>query len=606
MIAVPDSAKDLPHPLGMPSTADRERMLAVARGDRTADLLITGARTLCVYTGEWLDGPVAISEDRVVGVGTHRDAVATIDLTDHFLVPGFIDAHVHIESSKLTPARFAEAVVPRGTTAIVAEPHEIGNVLGIAGVKWFMDAAQGIPLDVYGMAPSCVPASPYESSGATIDAQGIEELLRHPWMLGVGEMMNYPGVIAGNADQLAKLSAHGASHVDGHAPGVGGADLDAYVSTGIGSDHESTTLAEALDKRRRGMWILMREASNARNLRDLIPLVKQYGPAFCALCTDDREPDELVRVGHMDELIRICIAEGLAPEVAYTLGSLHPALAHGLRWHGAIAPGMLANLVAVTDLESVTVSDVWHRGKHVVRSGVLHGMHPTDIPDWVTTTMHQAPLTVDDLVVSAGQNEADSPAVVRVIELETAQLITYEAHDNVLPVSGAIAADPATDRAKLVVAERHRSTGRVGVGFVRGFHLTHGAIGSTVAHDAHNTVIAGTNDADIVAASARLTKLQGGVVVVKDGVVLAELALPIAGILSNSPAADVADAMDKMHHAAASIGVDIEAPFMVLSFLALSVIPSLKLTDRGYVDVNAFQLVPTVIPAGSAVLNSAR
>ncbi|HWK25641.1 MAG TPA: adenine deaminase [Solirubrobacter sp.] len=547
------------------------RLIAVARGDAEPDTVIEGARVFSAFTREWLDGDVAIADGRIAGIGSYAGG-ARVDGRGRFLVPGFIDAHVHLESSKLTPAQFARAVVPRGTTTVVCDPHEIANVAGAEGVRWLLDATDDLPLDVFVMAPSCVPASPFESPCGPFGPEEMRAILRHPRALGVAEMMNFPGVVAGDPDVLARLVA---PHVDGHAPGLAGAALDAYVAAGISTDHEAVTCAEALEKRRRGLWVLIREASNARNLRALLELVREYGPDYCAFCTDDREPDFLLREGHIDQMCRVAVAAGVPAEDVLVLASLHGARAHGLGDRGAIAPGRVADLVLLEDLTSFRVAGVWKGGAEPAYPA---GLAAAGLRD----TMRSVP-------VSFALPRARR---VRVIEIEPGQLITGAGEAT---FDGPVGADPARDLAKIAVIERHHATGRAGLGLVRGFGLRAGAFASTVAHDAHNLVVVGVADADMAVCAARAQELGGGLVVARGGVVRGELPLPIAGLLSDAPLEEVAAALEGLQALLGEQGVAIDAPFMTLSFLALSVIPSLKLTDRGLVDVDAFRLVPLAL-----------
>jgi adenine deaminase len=559
-------------------------LIAVARGDAAPDLVIEGARVFSAFTREWLDGDVAIADGLIAGIGSYQGG-ERIDGRGRYLVPGFIDAHVHLESSKLTPREFARAVVPRGTTTVVIDPHEIANVAGVEGVRWLLDAAEGLPLDVFVMAPSCVPASGFESPFGPLGPDEMREILRHPRAIGVAEMMNFPGVIAGDPDVLARLVA---PHVDGHAPGVTGARLDAYVAAGIRSDHEATTPQEALEKRRRGMWVLIREASNARNLRDLLALVREHGPDYCAFCTDDREPDFLFREGHIDQMCRIAVAEGIAPEEALVMATLHGARAHGLLDRGAIAPGLVADVVLLDDLVDFRASLVLKGGRvPVYGAGTARGLEGT---------MHAVPV---------GFAIPGAPERVRVIEIEPGQLITGAGAERPTVVDLHVVADAKRDLAKIAVIERHHATGRVGLGLVRGFGLRAGAFASTVAHDAHNLVVVGMSDDDMALCAARAQALGGGLVVALDGQVRGELPLPVAGLLSDEPVEVVAARLEELQALLAEQGVEIDAPFMTLSFLALSVIPSLKITDRGLVDVDAFELVPLALeedepsPAGN-------
>ncbi len=563
-------------------------LIAVARGDAPPDLVIEGARVLSVFTREWLELDVAVSGGRIAGLGEYAGG-DRVDARGKYLVPGFIDAHVHIESSKLTPAEFARAVVPHGTTAVVTDPHEMANVLGRAGVEWMLEASDHLPLDVFVMAPSCVPASDFESPIGPFEPADMEAILRHPRALGVAEMMNFPGVIAGDRAVLERLAVEGARHADGHAPGVTGRALDAYVAAGIRSDHEATTLVEALEKRRRGMWVLIREASNARNLRDLLPLVARYGPEHCAFCTDDREPDLLFREGHIDQMCRIAVAEGIAPEDALLMATLHAARCHGLLDRGAIAPGLRADLVLLDDLQDFHAARVYKDGSLVAAAGEAEPFARPPIPARMRETMRSAPLGSDAFEISAEGGR------VRVIEIIPGQLITHARVEEPSVRDGHVVADPDGDVAKIAVVERHHATGRVGKGLVRGFGLRTGAFASTVAHDAHNLVIVGVDDASMTACAARLQEIGGGIVVARDGAVRGELPLPVAGLLSDEPVEDVVARLEALQLMLREQGVADTAPFMTLSFLALSVIPALKITDRGLVDVERFELVPLAV-----------
>ncbi len=564
--------------------SDPARAIAVARGDEPPDLVITGARVFSAFTREWLELDVAVFGGRIVGLGSY-DGGERVDAGGRWLVPGFIDAHVHIESSKLVPAQFARAVVAHGTTAVITDPHEVGNVLGLAGVEWMLAASEDLPLDVFVMAPSCVPASSFESPGFTLGPADMEAILRHPRALGVAEMMNFPGVIAGDPDVLARIVS---THVDGHAPGVTGRALNAYVAAGVRSDHEATTYEEALEKRRRGMWVLIREASNAHNLRDLLPLVRDFGPDWCAFCTDDREPDLLFREGHIDQMCRIAVAEGIAAEDALLMATLHPARAHGLLDRGAVAPGLRADLVLLDDLTDFRPLRVWKDGRLVASDGRAEAFPAPPIPDFVRATMRSAPLAGDAFAIAATER-------VRVIETIPGQLITLAREEEPTVAGDRVIADPARDLAKIAVIERHHATGRIGLGLVRGFGLRAGAFASTVAHDAHNLVVVGADDASMRACAERLQEIGGGIAVARDGAVRGELALPVAGLLSDAPVEDVVTALEALQDLLREQGVGDAAPFMTLSFLALSVIPALKITDRGLVDVERFELVPLAV-----------
>jgi adenine deaminase len=558
------------------------KWMAVARGDEPPDLVITGGRVFSVFTREWLELDVAIAEGHVVGLGRYPKAEDRFDAHGSYLVPGFIDAHMHIESSKLMFDEFARAVVPHGTTAVVADPHELANVLGTDGIHWLLDVCEQLPLDVFVMASSCVPASRFESPRRPMSTGDIKSLLRRSRTIGVAEMMNFPAVIAGAASEVEKLTTGLTDHVDGHAPGVRGASLNAYVAAGIRSDHEATTYAEALEKRRLGMWVMLREASIARNLVDLLPLVTEYGPERCMFCTDDREPNFIVEEGHVNQMVRVAIEHGVRPEDALVMATLNPAEYHRLWRHGAIAPGYQADILVLDDLVSIQPRKVFKRGAEPVHTKI-------DVPEWVRQTVHVGPLTPEALEVPA------KPGRIRVIGVIPMQLLTRSEEMEPSVRDGRFVADPARDLVKIAVVERHHASGRVGVGFATHIGLNRGAYASTVAHDAHNMVVVGADDESITACVRRLSEIGGGIVVAEGGQVRGELPLPVAGLMSDRPLAEVDAGINQLESLLREMGVTMQSPFMCLSFLALSVIPELKITDQGLVDVNRFELVPLTI-----------
>ena len=560
--------------------APLSRRLAVARGDEAADLVVRGGKVLSVFTREWLHTDVAIADGFVAGLGSYEGR-EEIDASGRWVVPGFIDAHMHLESSKLLVDEFARLVLPFGTTAVVADPHEIANVLGTDGVHWLLDATAGLPLDVYFMASSCVPASQFESPRRELTPGDLASLLRRRRVIGLAEMMNFPGVINGAPSELAKLAL--AEHVDGHAPGVLGRSLMAYAAAGIRSDHEAYTVEEGRERLRVGMWLLIREGSAARNLQALLPLVAEYGPGRIAFCTDDREPEHIADDGHINSMVRDAVAFGIPPENALVCATHSPATWHGLEELGAVAPGYRADLLVLPDLESF-VPDV------VLKGGLPARKIPqAEVPDWVRHTVRIGAFGPEMFRVPWSGGSA------RVIGIVPGQIVTDSLVDEPAHRAGEAVADAGRDLAKIAVIERHLGTGRVGLGFVRGFGLERGAIASTVAHDAHNVVVVGMNDASMAAAVRRLANRGGGIVVVDGAEVLAELPLPVAGLLSDAPLDEVVAASRAVVEAARSLGCELEAPFQHLAFLALSVIPSLKLTDRGLVDVDRFELVPLEI-----------
>jgi adenine deaminase len=565
------------------------RRIAVARGDLPADVLLSGGSVLSVFTGELIRADVAIAGEHVAALGDGYDAIERVDVSGKFLLPGLIDAHMHLESTKLTVDEFARAALPWGTTTVVVDPHEIANVFGLDGVRAILDSARAVPLDVYVMVSSCVPASSFESSGATVTADEIARFLaEEPDAIGLAEMMDVHGVVCGSDDAIAKLLAAAGRHVDGHAPGLTGRALNAYVAAGVRSDHECTTYEEALEKRRLGMSIMIREGSAARNLEALVPLVLRHGPAHCLLCTDDREPDHLLDDGHINDVVRKAVALGCPPADAVIMATINAARYHRLPEHGAVAPGYLADVIAVDDLEAFRPARVWKRGRLVAENGVAADVPRVRPPDRLRDSVRVP-------AVSAADFAARADGAIRVIGVEAGQIVTRALVEEAPRRDGLAVADPARDLAKIAVVERHRGSGRIGLGFVRGFGLRRGALASTHAHDAHNVVVVGVDDGDMATAVRRLAETGGGQVAIAGGEVRAEVRCPIGGLLSDEPVEDVAAAVRALEDAAASLGVTLPAPFMAMSFLALSVIPELKITDRGYVDVRRFGLVPLAV-----------
>ena len=569
--------------------SDLVRRIAVARGDEPADLVLSGGRVLSVFTGEFLEADVAIVGQHVAGVGPGYEGTQRLDVSDLILLPGFIDGHMHLETTKLRLDQFARAALPWGTTTVVLDPHEIANVFGIEGVRELLRHADEVPLDAYVMVSSCVPASPFESSGASLTPEDIAELLRtEPRAIGLAEMMDYPAVVAGDEDAVAKVAAAGERHIDGHAPGLSGRALNAYLAAGVRSDHECTTYEEALEKRRMGMWIMIRQGSAARNLEALLPLVLEHGTTNCLLCTDDREPHDLQEHGHINDVVREAVALGCPPADAVTMATLNAARYHRLHDHGAVAPGYLADIVAVRDLVSFRPERVWKRGRMVADGGRPSPIASSSLPGWMRESMHVRELVPADFSVVAD-------GAVRVIGVDAGTIVTRALVGEPLRRDGKACADPGRDLAKLAVIERHRDTGRIGVGFAQGFGLQAGAMASSHAHDAHNVVVVGMTDEDMAAAANHLRAIGGGQVVVMGGRVVAELPCPIGGLLSDLTFEEVADRARVLEEAAGELGTTLPSPFMAMSFLALSVIPELKLTDRGLVDVDRFELVPLQI-----------
>jgi adenine deaminase len=560
------------------------RILAVARGDEPADLLLRGGQIFSPGTREWLREDLAIVDGVIAGWGP-REAREVVDVSGAALTPGFIDAHMHLESTKMWVDEFVRAVLPHGTTAVAADPHELANVFGVRGVAALAQAAAGLPITFGICASSCVPASPFESPGAEVHAAEVRELLTEHGAIGVAEVMNFPGVVAGDADLLAKIAAAGDRRVDGHAPGLSGPALDAYLAAGVESDHECTMLAEAEEKRRKGMWIFIRQGSASKNVADLIPTVLRHGTERIALCSDDREPDTILADGHVNDCVRLAVACGVPVEDALVLATANPAQYHNFDHLGWLAPGYQADVLCFDSLDRMQPASVYQAGRLVAAGGQpVPGTVPdVPAPDWMRGSVHLAELPAASafaLVPPAGGR-------ARVIGIDADTLTTRHL---LLDVT-----DPAAEVARIAVAERHLGTGRIGLGYVRGFGLQRGAIASTVAHDAHNCMVVGefgaTGPAEMAVAVARLAELGGGQVAVLDGRVIAEVPLPIGGLMSDKPGHSVAAEVEHLEHvAAAALGVTIGTPFMHLSFLGLSVIPALRITDRGLVDVDKFEL----------------
>jgi adenine deaminase len=568
----------------------REKVLAVARGEEAADCVLTGGHVVDVFTGSIRPADVAVVDGTIASVGPTRDARRFIELDGRFLLPGLIDAHVHLESSMVTPNEFSRTVIPRGTTTVVCDPHEVANVAGVAGVEWLLAASEDLPLAVLVMAPSCVPATHLATAGAAIEASGLEALSSHPRVIGLAEVMNVPGVVLGDQAVHAKIDTFAGLPVDGHGPGLAGDWLQAYTAAGVGTDHETLTPEEALEKLRLGMRVWLREGTGARNLVDLLPVVTAETSRRCGLCTDDRHPHDLLDQGHMDHLLRLAVGNGLDPVTAVQMATLNVAEAYRLDDRGAIAPGRRADLVVMQDLEQFTAEIVIAGGRTVAENGSRVGPWPQ--PE-VDPSPVRRPLTIDPAGVDL--RIPDPGTAVRVIGLVQGQILT-EQHSKRLPArEGELVADPGLGIVKLAVIERHLGTGNVGLGFLQGLGPVAGALASTVAHDHHNLVVAGGDDLSMRTAIADVVAIGGGAVVTRGDEVLARLPLPLAGLISDLTLGDVREQLDGLTEAARSLGCDHPDPLMALSFVALEVIPSLKLTDLGLVDVEKFELVHLVV-----------
>ena len=558
--------------------------LDAAAGRSRIDLLLKNVRLINVFSGTIQRTDVGVHRGRFVGPGRYR-ARRVMDLEGRYLAPGFIDGHCHLESTMLTPREFARAVIPRGTTAVVADPHEIANVLGLEGIRYMVEASMGVPFRFHFMLPSCVPATHLETAGASLSADDLALFAREPWALGLGEVMNVPGVLFGDPGVLAKLKRFQGRVMDGHAPGLRGEGLNAYLSCGIGSDHECTSLVEAREKLERGMWIMIRQGSTARNLEELLPLVNERTVRRCLLVTDDRTPEDLLEHGHLDQVLGQAIALGLDPVLAVQMVTLNPAEYFGLRDLGAVASGRWADGVVLDGLSPFRVEMTLVGGEVLHRRGKpLRGFRAGAAPK-APSSFRMPPVDPATLRVEA------QPGRIRVMERIPGQILTRQRWMKPLVRDGAVVSDPSRDILKIAVAERHRGTGNVGIGFVRGFGLQRGALASSVAHDSHNVVAVGVEDRDLIAAIQAVADMEGGLVVVDGGRVMGWLPLPIAGLMSDWPLERVAERHQRLREAALGLGCSIEDPFMALSFLALPVIPELKLTDLGLVDVKAFKVV---------------
>lgn len=553
----------------------KQRLVRVALGQEKADLVLKNADYINVFTGEICHGDIAVANGLVVGMDASYEGNTEVDVSGRIVAPGFIDAHIHLESSLVSPASFARAVVPHGTTTVITDPHEIANVCGTGGIDYMTTATEGLPLDVHFMLPSCVPATPTEESGAALSWRDINAYFDHPRVLGLAEMMNYPGILTGDRQTIEKIVVSQAHHkkIDGHAPGLSGKALNAYMSAGVYSDHECDTLENALEKLRKGQFVMIREGTAAQNLEALMPLLTPRYAHRCMFATDDKHPGDLLEKGHIDYIVRKAIRLGANPIIAIMEASHYAARYFLLNNKGAISPGYLADFVVLDSLENVNVEMVFKRGRLVYDGKEVFMEEPQvdpDILDGVTDTVHMPPLTADRLALG------DAP----LIGLVAGQIVT----ENLGRAQGV---DPARDIVKMTVCERHHGTGHVASCYVRGYGLRRGAVATSVAHDSHNLIACGVSDADIVCAVNRLRELGGGMVVVEEGTVIAELALPIAGLITDRPLAEVNAALERCKAAAVERGTQPGIdPFMTMSFASLPVIPTLRLTTRGVIDVN--------------------
>lgn len=560
------------------NTAARQRLIRVAKGEEKADVVIRNATLLNVFTESWQRGDIAIAEGRIAGIGSYRGNEEW-DAKNAKIVPGFIDGHIHLESSLLSPHRFAECVLPCGTTAVVCDPHEIANVIGKEGIDYILQATDGLPLDVFVMLPSCVPATDEDESFTTLTAEELEPLFDHPRVRGLAEMMNYPGLLAGNEAVMRKLEAaqrHDLA-IDGHAPFVSGSDLNAYIAAGVGSDHECTVYEEGLEKLSNGQWLMIRQGTAAQNLAALLPLLKPPYASRCLFVTDDKHPAELKRDGHIDGLVRMAVGQGADPIQALKAASWNAAQAFGLRGRGAVAPGYLADLVMLDDdyLVTATIKD----GQKVFSGEPVTVTVPAieeSIRQKALHSFHLDPVTPDCFATQKP---------VGVLRMVTGQILTE---------NGGMAdcVDLSKDILKIAVLERHHNTGHIGIGYLQGYGLKRGAVATSIAHDSHNLIVVGTNDADMARVAERVRQLNGGIVLAENDTVTGELALPIAGLMTDLSADEVDRQLNALKELAAAMGVNKGVdPFMTLSFMSLPVIPAMRVLTHGVFDVTTWSYV---------------
>ena len=563
-----------------------DEMIKYARGEKRADLLLTNAGIVNVFSGEIIPGSIAVAKGYIIGFGSYP-AKRVVNMKGRFVAPGFIDAHVHIESSMSCPTEFARSVLPHGTTTVAADPHEIANVLGAEGIGYMIDSSKDQPVNIYFTLPSCVPATDMETSGAKLGADDLLPFMDNCRIIALGEVMNFPGVICRDNEVLRKIEGmkKQIKPVDGHAPGLTGRDLYAYISAGIFSDHECTTEKEAKEKLNAGMHIMIREGTGAKNLEDLLPIINRQTARRVMWCTDDRHPHDIIKEGHIDYIVRSAIRMGLDPVIAIQMATINPAEYFGLNHVGAIAPGRQADLVVFSDIKNPVIEEVYFRGNLAAKEGKM-------LPE----IKRPAPLNIrSSMNIDIAKIDFSIPALsrqARVIEVISDQIVTGQSLIKVAVSGNSAVSDIKRDILKIAVVERHKGTHNTGMGFARGFGLKQGALASSVAHDSHNIIIVGTNDEDMKTALEAVVKMGGGLAAAGNGKILAALPLPIAGLMSLQPLKTIKEKLDNLINISREFGSSLSDPFMTLSFLALPVIPELKITDKGLVDVSKFRIVP--------------
>ena len=561
------------------------KIIQASRGEERADLLLKNGKIINVFSGEIYTTDVAIYQETIVGLGEGYNAVKEIDISNCYLSPGFIDGHIHLESSMVKVSEFARTVVPMGTTSVIIDPHEIANVLGLEGIRYMMESSKYNPLNIFMMLPSCVPASSLGTSGANLNVNDLFPLLDEKWVLGLGEMMNFPGVLNQIPEVLDKIVVCSKKCIDGHAPNLSGKDLCAYISAQIRSDHECTTVEEAKEKLRLGMYIMLREGSVTRNLIDLLPLINADNSRRCFFCCDDRHPKDLIEEGHVNYIIKTAIKNGIDPVTAIRMATLNTTEYFRLKNLGAIAPGYIADLVVFDNFKDFNILKVFNNGKIVAENGELLKLSPKPLEVAIRGSINIKWLYPEDFKIPVKGDKC------RVIKITPGQIITEEIIVVPKTEDGFVVADTKRDILKIAVIERHHASKKVSIGLVKGIGLNKGAIGSSVAHDSHNIIIVGTNDKDMLNVGAAISKMGGGLAISVDEKIIDFLPLPIAGLMSDRPLLDVKKNLDSIYKTAKDLGVTVDNPFMSIAFLSLEVAPNIKITNKGLIDVNNSKIV---------------